>query len=464
MSENETLRQQLLYAPKNGYDRLSETDRAAMRAYCQDYMHFLDAAKTEREAVTETIRMAEGAGFTAYTPGMRLKPGTKIYWNNRHKSVLFAVIGKRSLADGVHICAAHIDSPRLDLKPNPMYEDSELGYFKTHYYGGIKKYQWTTTPLALHGVICRRDGIKIDVSIGENPADPVLYIPDLLIHLAGDQMKKPLATGVTAEQLNVLLGSEPLAGDDGADRVKLALLNLLFQRYGITEADFLTAELTMVPAAKACEVGLDRSMIGAYGHDDRVCAYAAFAPLLDLDVPSYTAVCVLADKEEIGSVGVSGMQSRCFETFLGDLCQSQGVPLRRCLEHAFCLSADVTNAFDPTFADTCDRRNNAKLNYGIGVCKYTGARGKSGASDAAAEVVGYIAHLFDENDVIWQTATLGKVDQGGGGTVAAYMANRNIDTLDAGVPVLSMHAPMEVVSKLDAYMTAKGMRAFYEAP
>ena len=261
-----------------------------------------------------------------------------------------------------------------------MYEDSELGYFKTHYYGGIKKYQWTTTPLALHGVICRRDGIKIDVSIGEDPADPVLYIPDLLIHLAGDQMKKPLATGVTAEQLNVLLGSEPLAGDDGADRVKLALLNLLFQRYGITEADFLTAELTMVPAAKACEVGLDRSMIGAYGHDDRVCAYAAFAPLLDLDVPSYTAVCVLADKEEIGSVGVSGMQSRCFETFLGDLCQSQGVPLRRCLEHAFCLSADVTNAFDPTFADTCDRRNNAKLNYGIGVCKYTGARGKSGAS------------------------------------------------------------------------------------
>ena len=284
-------------------------------------------------------------------------------------------------------------------------------------------------------------------------------LPDGLICPVMDARRSQVYTALFCAE-----GGKPLAGDDGADRVKLALLNLLFQRYGITEADFLTAELTMVPAAKACEVGLDRSMIGAYGHDDRVCAYAAFAPLLDLDVPSYTAVCVLADKEEIGSVGVSGMQSRCFETFLGDLCQSQGVPLRRCLEHAFCLSADVTNAFDPTFADTCDRRNNAKLNYGIGVCKYTGARGKSGASDAAAEVVGYIAHLFDENDVIWQTATLGKVDQGGGGTVAAYMANRNIDTLDAGVPVLSMHAPMEVVSKLDAYMTAKGMRAFYEAP
>ena len=462
--ERKTQREKLLSQRKNGYDRVPAQEIPAMERYCSLYKTFLHQGKTERECARVAVELAEKAGFKPYERGMELKPGDRIYRVNRGKSVMLAVIGKQSLEKGAQIVAAHIDSPRLDLKPNPMYEDSELGYFKTHYYGGIKKYQWTTTPLALHGVICRRDGIKIDVSIGEDPADPVLYIPDLLIHLAGDQMKKPLATGVTAEQLNVLLGSEPLAGDDGADRVKLALLNLLFQRYGITEADFLTAELTMVPAAKACEVGLDRSMIGAYGHDDRVCAYAAFAPLLDLDVPSYTAVCVLADKEEIGSVGVSGMQSRCFETFLGDLCQSQGVPLRRCLEHAFCLSADVTNAFDPTFADTCDRRNNAKLNYGIGVCKYTGARGKSGASDAAAEVVGYIAHLFDENDVIWQTATLGKVDQGGGGTVAAYMANRNIDTLDAGVPVLSMHAPMEVVSKLDAYMTAKGMRAFYEAP
>ena len=462
MSENETLRQQLLYAPKNGYDRLSETDRAAMRAYCQDYMHFLDAAKTEREAVTETIRMAEGAGFTAYTPGMRLKPGAKIYWNNRHKSVLFAVIGKRSLADGVHICAAHIDSPRLDLKPNPMYEDSELGYFKTHYYGGIKKYQWTTTPLALHGVICRRDGVKIDVSIGENPADPVLYIPDLLIHLAGDQMKKPLATGVTAEQLNVLLGSEPLAGDDGADRVKLALLNLLFQRYGITEADFLTAELTMVPAAKACEVGLDRSMIGAYGHDDRVCAYAELAAILQLEAPEKTAVCIFADKEEIGSEGVSGMQSEAFEHFMEKLCRTQNVPLTDCLAKAFCISADVTAAYDPNFAEVYEKRNASYLNYGIGLCKYTGAGGKSGASDASAEVVGRLRKLFNDNGVMWQMAELGKTDAGGGGTVAKYMAKRNIDTLDAGVPVLSMHAPYETVAKLDCYMTYKGMKVFFE--
>ena len=462
MSENETLRQQLLYAPKNGYDRLSETDRAAMRAYCQDYMHFLDAAKTEREAVTETIRMAEGAGFTAYTPGMRLKPGTKIYWNNRHKSVLFAVIGKRSLADGVHICAAHIDSPRLDLKPNPMYEDSELGYFKTHYYGGIKKYQWTTTPLALHGVICRRDGIKIDVSIGEDPADPVLYIPDLLIHLAGDQMKKPLATGVTAEQLNVLLGSEPLAGDDGADRVKLALLNLLFQRYGITEADFLTAELTMVPAAKACEVGLDRSMIGAYGHDDRVCAYAELAAILQLGAPEKTAVCIFADKEEIGSEGVSGMQSEAFEHFMEKLCRTQNVPLTDCLAKSFCISADVTAAYDPNFAEVYEKRNASYLNYGIGLCKYTGAGGKSGASDASAEVVGRLRKLFNDNGVMWQMAELGKTDAGGGGTVAKYMAKRNIDTLDAGVPVLSMHAPYETVAKLDCYMTYKGMKVFFE--
>ena len=463
MSENKDLRQQLLHTPKNGFDRMSDVDRAAMNAYCQDYMHFLDAAKTERESVTETIRMAEAAGFVAYEPGMKLKAGSKVYLNNRGKSVYFAVIGSKSLAEGAHIGAAHIDAPRLDLKPQPLYEDSELAYFKTHYYGGIKKYQWTTVPLALHGVVCLADGSTVDVCIGEAESDPVLYIPDLLIHLSADQMKKTLAEGITAEQLNVLLGSEPMADDDGSDRVKLAVMKLLNDMYGITEADFVSAELSLVPAGKAREVGLDRSLIGAYGHDDRVCSYAAFAPLLDLDVPAYTAVCLLADKEEIGSVGVTGMKSRCFESFMSDLCQSQNVPLRRCLEKSYCLSADVTNAFDPTFPEVSDRRNNAKLNYGVAICKYTGSRGKSGASDATAEVVNYARRLFDAGDVIWQMATLGKVDQGGGGTVAAYMANRNIDTLDAGVPVLSMHAPMEVVSKLDCYMTTKAMQVFYEA-
>ena len=435
-----------------------------MQTYCEAYKAFLDRSKTERECVVSAVELAEQAGFRALQDGMALQPGDKVYSVNRGKSILLAVIGSKSLAEGANIGAAHTDAPRLDFKPNPLYEDAELAYFKTHHYGGIRKYQWVTVPLELHGKVVRADGSEIFVKIGADPADPQFVINDLLPHLGREQGKKPLNEAIPSESLNILIGSWPEPDDDGPDRVKLAIMRILHEKYGIVEEDFISAELEAVPAANARDLGFDRSMIGAYGHDDRVCAYAAFAPLLDLDVPSYTAVCVLADKEEIGSVGVSGMQSRCFETFLGDLCQSQGVPLRRCLEHAFCLSADVTNAFDPTFADTCDRRNNAKLNYGIGVCKYTGARGKSGASDAAAEVVGYIAHLFDENDVIWQTATLGKVDQGGGGTVAAYMANRNIDTLDAGVPVLSMHAPMEVVSKLDAYMTAKGMRAFYEAP
>lgn len=463
MANYDELRSKLLRNTDCGYDRLSPADRDAMNAYSRRYMTFLDRAKTEREAVRETIAQAEAAGYRPYVPGMALEPGDKVYLNNRGKSVYFAHIGTRPLSDGAHIAAAHIDSPRLDLKPNPLYEDAGLAYFKTHYYGGIKKYQWTTIPLALHGVVVRADGTKVDVCIGEDDSDPILYVSDLLIHLSADQMKKTLAEGVTAEQLNLILGTEPLAGDDGADRVKLAVLRLLNEKYGIVEEDFQSAELVAVPAAHAREVGLDRSLIGAYGHDDRVCAYACFEPLLRQQTPVFTSVCLLADKEEIGSVGVSGMQSHAFETFMDDLCQSQGAQLRRCLEHSFCLSSDVANAFDPNFADTCDRRNNAALNGGIAICKYTGSRGKSGASDAAAETMGYVRRIFARSDVLWQTATLGKVDQGGGGTVAAYMANRNIETVDAGVPVLSMHAPMELVSKLDAYMTCKAITAFYSA-
>ena len=291
--------------------------------------------------------------------------------------------------------------------------------------------------------------------------DPVLCVSDLLVHLSADQMKKTLAEGITGEQLNVILGTVPLPDDEGADRVKLAILNLLHEKYGIIEEDFLSAELTIVPAGKCREVGLDRSLLGAYGHDDRVCSFAALAPLLALGTPAKTAVCVLADKEEIGSVGVSGMQSYCFETFVRDLCDSQGASLDRCFENAFCLSADVTNAFDPNFAETCDRRNNSRLNYGVAICKYTGSRGKGGASDASAEAMGYVRTLFEQTGVVWQIATLGKVDQGGGGTVAAYMANRNIVTVDAGVPVLCMHAPWELVSKFDTYMTMKAMAAVY---
>ena len=463
MSEQtKELRNKLLYTPKNGYDLLSEAEREEMERYCHDYMKFLDAAKTEREAVTHTVAMAEDAGFVPFVPGMALTPGMRIYRNNRGKSVIFAVIGSRNINEGAQIVASHIDNPRLDLKPNPLYEDSELAFLKTHYYGGIKKYQWTTVPLALHGVVAKKDGSVVTVRIGEDENDPCFIVTDLLVHLSADQMRKTLAEGISGEHLHVLVGSEPLADDDGADRVKLAILSLLHQRYGITEEDFLSAELTMVPAAHAREIGLDRSLIGGFGHDDRVCAYASFEPLLTLDTPTHTAVCVLADKEEIGSEGVSGMQSQFFETFMADICRAQEGDLYRCFENSFCLSADVTNAYDPLYAETCDKRNNSQINHGIALLKYTGSRGKAGASDAAAEVVGRIRRLFDSVNVHWQACELGRVDQGGGGTVAVYMAKRNIDTLDAGVPVLCMHAPMELVSKLDCYMTMKGMRAVYE--
>ena len=459
----EALREELLFAPKNGYDRISEQDLAEMEPYCKDYIDFISTCKVEREAVEWTITEAEKVGFRPLIPGMQLKPGDKVYGNNHKKSVVFAVVGKQSLNEGTHICAAHIDSPRLDLKPNPLYEDCEMAFFKTHYYGGIKKYQWTTTPLAIHGVVAKKDGTVVSVTVGEDESDPIFCVTDLLVHLSADQMKKTLAEGVTGENLRVLLGSRPLTDDEGGDRVKFAIMCLLHEKYGITEEDFLSAELTMVPAGRAREVGFDRSLIAAYGHDDRVCAYAAFRPMLTLGVPEKTAVCVLADKEEIGSQGISGMQSDYFETFMGDLCAATGAELHRCFEKSFCLSADVSNAFDPLYAETCDKGNNTKINYGTGIFKYTGARGKSGSSDASAEVMAYIRKLFSEQDVIWQTGELGKVDQGGGGTVACYMANRNIETVDAGVPVLSMHAPMELVSKLDTYMTFKGMKVFYEA-
>lgn len=452
--------QELLFAPKNGWDRLTEADREEMQGYCRRYMDFMDRAKTERESVTETIRMAEASGFVPYRLGMTLQPGDKIYQNNRGKAIIFAVMGKQSLSSGCNIAAAHTDSPRLDLKPNPLVEESGLCYLKTHYYGGIKKYQWTAVPLALHGVITTVDGQVHTVVIGEEESDPVFCVTDLLIHLAGEQLKKSLADGVTGENLQVLFGSRPVEGE-GSERVKRSVMGLLNEKYGVTEEDLLSAELTLVPAGKARDVGLDRSMMAAYGHDDRICAYAEFEPLLTMAVPERTAICILADKEEIGSVGVSGMQSQFFECFMEDLCESQGVRLRHCLTASVCLSADVSNAFDPLYGDTCDKRNNSHLNYGIALCKYTGARGKGGASDASSELFTAIRALFNETGVFWQVAEMGKVDQGGGGTVAAYMANRNIATLDAGVPVLSMHSPMEIVSKLDAYMTMKGLRAFY---
>ena len=462
--EIKELKEKLFSGRKNGYDRFDSAEQAAMDAYCDGYKAFLDKGKTERLCAAEVLRLAEKKGYKPFTRGMDVKPGDKVYLCNRGKAVMLAYIGKKSLADGAQIAAAHIDSPRLDLKPNPLYEDSELAFFKTHYYGGIRKYQWVTIPLELRGVIALKDGSRVEVNIGADSGDPKLVITDLLPHLGQEQAKKPLATAIPGETLNLLLGSRPIGDEDDTGRVKLAVMKLLNEKYGITEDDFTSAELEAVTAANACDIGLDRSLIGAYGHDDRVCGYAALKALLDLEeTPEKTAVCVLADKEEIGSDGVTGMQSAAFDTFMEDLCAAQDVPVRVCFEKSFCLSADVTAAYDPDYADVYEKRNSAFVNYGIGLCKYTGARGKSGASDADAETVAYVRRLFDDAGVIWQIAELGKVDAGGGGTVAMYMANRNITTLDAGVPVLSMHAPFEVVAKLDCWETYKGMKAVYQA-
>lgn len=457
------IRDEIFYKQKNGYDTMSTQQRIDMEDYCRGYMAFLNEARTEREAVKIAIEMAEDKGFVEYVDGMKLSPGDKVYCNNRSKALMLAVIGKKSLEEGCVIAGAHVDSPRIDLKQNPLYESDELAYFKTHYYGGIKKYQWVTIPLELHGVVALKNGETIDVSIGHDPSDPQFVITDLLPHLGKEQMRKTMEEGITGEGLNILIGSIPYA-DEGSDRVKLAVMSILNDRYGIVEEDFLSAELTAVPAFEVREIGLDRSLIGGYGHDDRVCAYAELKAILDLDVaPEKTAVCILADKEETGSDGVSGMQSSAFECFMEELCAGQNVPLRRCFKNSFCLSADVTAAFDPNFPEVSEKRNDAKLNYGMGICKFTGARGKSGTSDASAEIVGYLRRIFADAGVVWQMSELGKVDQGGGGTIAKYMANRNIDTIDAGVPVMSMHAPFEVVAKFDCFMTYLGVLAAYKA-
>ena len=454
------IKNQLFYKQENGYDTMDTEQRIAMEDYCRGYMEFLNANRTEREAVRTAIEMAEDAGFVEYRAGMSLEAGSRVYRNNRGKALMLAVIGEKSLAEGCVIAGAHVDAPRIDLKQNPLYESDELAFFKTHYYGGIKKYQWVTIPLELHGVVALKSGEVVDVCIGRDPGDPQLVITDLLPHLGKEQMKKTMEEGITGEGLNLLIGSVPYAGE-GGDRVKLAVMSILNDRYGIVEEDFLSAELTAVPAFEVREIGLDRSLIGGYGHDDRVCAFAELHAIFDVETPNKTCVCILADKEETGSDGVSGMQSSAFECFMEDLCEQQGVSLRRCFENSFCLSADVTAAFDPNFPEVSEKRNDSKLNYGMGICKFTGARGKSGTSDASAEVVAHLRRLFAENGVIWQLSELGKVDQGGGGTIAKFMANRNIDTIDAGVPVLSMHAPFEVVSKLDCYMTYKGVLAAY---
>lgn len=462
MEEKKDYRKELFYEKKNGYDSMDAAAREAMEAYCEGYKAYLNDSRTEREAVANAIRLAEREGFVEYRAGMELKAGDKVWFNNRGKALMLAVAGKKPLSEGVVVAAAHVDAPRLDLKQTPLYEDNELAFFKTHYYGGIKKYQWTAIPLELHGVVATKDGEVVDVVIGREKDDPQFVISDLLPHLAAEQMKKTLAEGVTGEGLNILIGSAPYA-DEGADRVKLAVMSILNSRYDITEEDFISAELCAVPAFEVRDIGLDRSLIGAYGHDDRVCAYAELKAIFDVKEPEQTCVCILADKEETGSDGVSGMKSEAFEWFVGDMCKVQGAELRDCFAHSICVSADVTAAFDPNYPEVSEKLNTARLNYGVGLHKFTGSRGKAGTNDAPAELVAYMRRICAENGVQWQMCELGKVDQGGGGTVAKYVASHNIDTMDVGVPVLSMHSPFELVAKIDVYMAYKAFKAFNDS-
>ncbi len=457
---------ELFYDKKPGFDK---ADKAAVMAYAEGYKAFLDEGKTERDATAAIVRRAEAAGYQPWKRGMDVRPGDKLYQINRDKGVILAHIGRASLAEGVHLIAAHLDAPRIDIRTVPLYEQEGMAFFKTHYYGGIKKYQWTAIPLELRGVVCVcKDGKieRVPVHIGNKPEDPKFVITDLLIHLASDQMTKKATEVIKAENMNILLGSMPSenAEKDEKNKIKLAILEYLHQEYGMSEVDFLSAELTCVPAFNACDIGFDRSFVGAYGHDDRVCSYPAATALIDnADVPAHTNMCLLVDKEEIGSDGVTGMQSRAFDTFLSDLCRAQGVLPEECFEHSICLSADVCNAYDPNYAEVSEPRNDARVNCGLAIIKYTGARGKSGTSDASAELMARVRTILDGAGVVWQTGQLGRVDQGGGGTVAMYLANRNIDTVDAGVPVLSMHAPFEVIAKLDLYMAYQGFGAFYRA-
>ncbi len=454
------LKEKLYYQKKNGLLKVSENTLKAMNDYCEGYKGFLDSAKTEREAVKTAVAMAENKGFTAFDRNKTYKAGDKVYFNNRGKTVAFAVIGKEDMEKGVNITAAHIDSPRLDLKPNPLYEEIELALFKTHYYGGIRKYQWPTVPLALHGVFAKKDGSVVEVNIGEDEGDPKFVVNDLLPHLAAEQSKRTLSDGIRGEELNVLVGSHPFKDDEGSELVKLNILKILNEKYGIVEEDFLSAELEMVPAYKASDVGFDRSLIGAYGQDDRVCSYPALTAILDIDAPEKTAVAILADKEEIGSDGNTGLNSDFLLHVIGDICHTQGGDVTVALRNSKCLSADVNAATDPTFQDVMERRNASFVNYGVVITKYTGSRGKSGTSDASAEYVAEVRAMLDNADIIWQTGELGKVDAGGGGTVAMYIANLGVDVVDLGVPVLSMHAPFETTAKLDVYMCYRAMYEF----
>ncbi len=428
--------------------------------FIKDYRRFIDNAKTERLAVTYTEGEAMAKGFKPYTYGQKLKTGDKICYVNRDKSIFFAVIGKKPLDEGCRIIASHIDSPRLDLKPQPLYENNGISYFKTHYYGGIKKYQWTAIPLELHGVVYRADGTKVDINIGADPSDPVFYISDLMPHIGKDQMSKTASEFIPGEGLNIINGSMPIDADGG---VKLNILSILNEKYQITERDLVTAELTAVPAIMSREVGFDRSLISAYGHDDRICGYPALRALTDGDIPEHTAIVMLADKEEIGSYGVTGLGSEVFPEFIRALCDSTGADYYACKRGSVCLSADVGGAYDPCYADAYEALNSAYINRGVVISKYTGSRGKGGCSDASAETLSKLVRIFDEAGVAWQIGEYGKVDQGGAGTVSSEIAHYRIEVIDSGVPLLSMHSVNELASKYDIYEMLRASVAFFKS-
>lgn len=462
-TQSEILKEELFYSPEHANYVCDEKEIETADEFCVDYMKFLNACRTEREAAAYTKALAEKQGYREFDAKAKYKAGDKIYADIHKKSIILCTIGKKSIAEGVKILAAHIDSPRLDLKPNPLYEEDELALFKTHYYGGIKKYQWPTVPLALHGVVYKKDGECVTVRIGDEDGDPRFVVTDLLPHLDKQQADRPMNKVIKGEELNILIGSRPFGTEKGDKLVKLNIMKLLNEKYGIVEKDFLTAELEAVPAYPAVDIGFDRSLIGSYGHDDRVCAYPSLMAELAVTEPEYTTVTVLTDKEETGSDGNTGLQSAYLKHFIADLGALESVPGRDVIRRSECLSADVNAGYDPTFGSVHEKMNAAYLNKGIVVTKYTGGGGKGGTNDANAEFVSKVAGIFDKAKVVWQTGELGKVDEGGGGTVAKYIANLGAQVVDVGVPVLSMHAPFEVVAKTDVYMAFKGFKAFLES-
>ena len=430
--------------------------------YCEGYKAFLNKAKTEREFVAEAVRILSENGYQEYEIGKKYETGDKVYFINRKKALIMTTFGCRPLEEGIRLNIAHIDSPRLDLKPNPLYEKTDLAFLKTHYYGGIRKYQWATIPLAMHGVVITKDGTAVDICIGEDEGDPVFCVTDLLPHLAAEQNERKLKDGIKGEELNVLVGSIPYAGEEIKEPVKLLVLKLLNEKYGMTEKDFTRAEIEMVPAVKATDVGLDRSLVGAYGQDDKVCAYTAMTAEMATEKPEYTTVTVLADKEEIGSVGNTGLDSDFSLHYIEYLADAAGADVKTVLRNSICLSSDVNAAYDPTFASVYEEKNSCYVNKGCVLTKYTGARGKSGSNDASAETMAKVIDIMDREGVYWQIGVLGAVDVGGGGTVAFYVAKMDVDVVDLGVPILAMHAPFELASKLDIYNTYKAFKAFYK--